>query len=106
MGIKDRRSDTVTLICQVCGKEYHTFYGRPDSKYCSLKCYRMGRFGQTPSNKCRHCGRDITYTGNRAQKYCSKECHDKHRIGKPNPGRSNRETRQCSWCGENVTRPA
>jgi hypothetical protein len=53
---------------------------------------------------CLQCGGVITVK-KRAAKYCSAECYT---LAMPSIPRAPRNpvTRQCSWCGESVTRPA
>ena len=95
--------------CQHCGKDFHPLYRRrsePPQRYCSNRCEKLARFGKREPNQCPICGKPAISTGKRSQKYCSWECAQKAKRDRPNQGRSNLETHPCSWCGEDVTRPA
>lgn len=99
----------VIVKCQQCGKDFYPLYRKrsePPQRYCSNKCEKLARFGERVINFCPICGKPAISTGKRSQVYCSRKCAEKGKIGRPNNGRSNLETRQCSWCGEDVTRPA
>ena len=45
-------------------------------------------------------------TYKKTQKYCSRKCAEVAKIGRKNPGRSNRLTKKCDWCGNVFSRPA
>lgn len=97
---------TETRICGYCGKEYHPNYGRPNQSFCSRSCYLKNRWGEKqPVNICPTCGRPATSRGYRKQVYCSWECAQIGKNGRPNPGRSNKITKTCAWCGKDVERP-
>lgn len=93
--------------CQRCDQTFRPNYpskGRPPQAFCSAKCYRANRFGEPVSLRCRTCDGPIPRK-RRTAKYCSPPCYRASTRGRPSPNR-NRVTRSCSWCGEDVTRPA
>ncbi len=97
---------TETRVCHVCSKPYHPQYGRPNQRYCSRECYRIGRWGKPEQpTACLICGKPCTSTGSRKQKYCSWDCAQKGKAGRPNPKKSNRKTKTCEWCGKRFSRP-
>lgn len=96
-------------ICQNCGDEFHPHYltrNMKPQRFCSNKCYLHNRWGEPRLNFCPVCGKPATSTGGKNQIYCSLPCRYIGRKGKKNPKRSNRITKQCAWCGNDVTRPA
>ena len=61
---------------------------------------------KSPKPPCLICGKPCESTGKLTQKYCSWGCAQEGKLGRPNPGRSNRMTKSCDWCGQPVTRAA
>jgi len=98
-----------TRYCEHCGKPFHPLYRRRSEKpqsFCSRQCQLANRWGTTQPNECQFCGNDISHTGKRSQKYCSVTCRVAAQVGRANPGRSNRITKICAWCGDEFSRPA
>ena len=94
-------------ICKQCGDAFNVLYGRPDQSFCSNKCYLLNRWGdKTKLNICPICGKVANSTGKRTQKYCSWYCSQLGKIGRKNPKRSNIISKECSWCGNEIKRPA
>lgn len=97
------RNTKITATCVFCGVRYHPNYGKDLSSFCSSKCYLTNRWGPLKTKlSCAVCGSACRLS---RHKYCSRRCVDIAKIGRPNPGRSNREQRQCEWCGIMFGRP-
>lgn len=78
------RNPNVTLQCEVCGDLFHPQWGREtEQHYCSRKCYLHKRWGNTPRNRCKQCGCDISHSGKRSQVFCSFGCRITWQRGKP-----------------------
>jgi len=100
----------VTLVCQVCGKEFEArpSEARQGRKYCSMECYGQAR-GQSRRRRvvvnCEICGRPISLQPSEAEKgrkHCSYECaaEAKRRIPPEEHscwkgGKKRRECKQC-----------
>jgi hypothetical protein len=50
--------------CELCGKKFETYR---KSKYCSMECYQVSRWG---GGKCKQCGKPST------TRYCSDKCRN------------------------------
>lgn len=74
----------ITLICEVCGKEYQKYlYQVKNNKhnYCSRECYLKAHTKNTPKCKCEICGKEFSGTKYNANRFCSRECYNQwHNI--------------------------
>jgi hypothetical protein len=99
-----------TRYCEVCNKAFNPIYRRKAEKpqaFCSRACYQRARWGEPVAIiSCQICGKPANSSRKRTQKYCSAECRLQGLKGKPRPTSRNRITIPCSWCGDDVTRPA
>ena len=97
----------LSRTCAACGKRF--IAKGPTSrpwKYCSVECYRRGRWGASRAvvRKCPVCGREFTRPMCASQRFCSRECY--WQSGNPKPEKRNQRQRTCDWCGKVFSRAA
>lgn len=108
----------ITLICEVCGKDFSVCYSKKDTqKHCSLACSFKNRPKKERTEyKCPTCGKVFyalpnTHPGKLA--YCSKKCYTISQIGQPSnqtghhwtgphpmKGKRKMAEKVCEWCGK------
>ena len=99
----------IALTCRTCGKSFSVSPVHKDNaKYCSHKCYGIGRQGTEPANKlprvtktCPVCQKTFKVSISNKQKYCSPDCfHQAHAVYMKEHASSMRKriTKICQYC--------
>lgn len=92
MSLRTRRFDKLANMCIICKERFNPYYGRPESKYCSVKCYFLGRWGKNRKIErgCLHCNKKFPTYPSVNKKFCSLECQSQWRSdnfrGSKHPG--------------------
>jgi len=101
--------DVTERACPVCGDAFmphrqHTQNGGRGQIYCSAACGSRAGVRRLPERGCEECGRRFRPKDRRGR-FCSGTCQGRARERRrpPRPGRGERVTRSCEWCGDPFT---
>jgi 5-methylcytosine-specific restriction endonuclease McrA len=76
-GTPGRPKSGASQLCTRCGKTYYVQKSYPGiSKFCSMNCYHLGRWGgvRTITRPCDTCGKTFKTFAARQYRYCSRKC--------------------------------
>lgn len=90
--VNQSNRNSVTKVCEYCGKEFTSYESYSDKKFCSRECYQESRRNY---KKCPVCNK-IFIASRKDQIYCSNECKAK--------SMQDRIKCKCDFCGKQFQR--